>query len=49
MELDQNLRPVGAISTVKVYEQSTESAMTVWSARAQSPNNQTFTGDCDQC
>lgn len=44
MELDQNLRPVRAISTVKVYEQSSDSTMAVWSARAQSLNNQTFTG-----
>lgn len=34
MELDQNLRPVGAISTVKLYEQSNDSTMTMWSATA---------------
>lgn len=43
MELDGNLRPVRAISTVKVYEQSNDS-MTVWSARADR-NNQTFAED----
>ena len=48
MELDQNLRPVTAISTVKVYEQSNDSTTTVWSARAQSLNKQTCTEDCDQ-
>ena len=49
MELDENLRPCIAISTVKVYEQSNDSTTTVWSARAQSLNKQTFTEDFDQC
>lgn len=49
MELDQNLRPVRAISTVKVCEQSNDSTTTLWSARAQRLNNQTFAEDFDQC